>query len=215
MLNPQPNRSRQLRILALGDSYTIGEGVPETARWPVQLVARLRQHGLLVADAEIIARTGWTTAELVQGIAQQSPRGPYDLVSLLAGVNNQYRRLPLNEYASQFVQLLMHAAALAGGAMGRVLVVSIPDWGITPFARAEQRTGVSAEIDAFNAANRAVSAKYGARYVDITPISRRAEAGNYLLAADGLHPSSDMYAAWVDAILPAALAVLQRASRAA
>lgn len=208
MNNPSHNNGRLLRFLALGDSYTIGEGVPEADRWPAQLVERLRRIGLAVADAEIIARTGWTTDELAQGINDRQPRGPYDLVSLLIGVNNQYRRRPLDDYADQFRQLLLRASSLAGERFTRVLVVSIPDWGVTSFARAQQRAGISSEIDAFNAANRAAAAQYGARYVDITPISRRAAGDDRLLASDGLHPSGAMYAAWVDLILSTTLSAL-------
>lgn len=190
--------------LALGDSYTIGESVAEAERWPVQLAARLRAAGLAVADPQIIARTGWTTGELAARIAQENITGPFDLVSLLIGVNNQYRGLSLGEYRQAFVGLLETAVALAGGEAGRVLVLSIPDWGVTPFAAKMGRDPgqVAAEIDAFNAVNRAESAKRGVAYVDVTPISRQAATDPALLADDGLHPSGKMYAAWVELALP-------------
>jgi lysophospholipase L1-like esterase len=175
----------------------------------MQLAAQLRARGLLVADPEIIARTGWTTDELAAGLAEASPAGPFDLVSLLIGVNNQYRRLPLQEYRYQFAALLARAVVLTGGQPGRVLVLSIPDWGVTPFGQAADRPEISAEIDAFNAVNRTAAANSGARYVDIAPISRRAADQLALLAEDGLHPSGQMYACWVTAILQEVLDALK------
>ena len=191
-----------LRILALGDSYTIGEGVLPGERWPVQLVARLRsERGLQVSEPLIIARTGWTTEELWNGIDQAAPPAGFDLVTLLIGVNDQYRGRPLSGYEEQFSRLLSRAVSLASGQPDRVLVLSIPDWGITPFGLASERQGISAEIDAFNTANRAISIRAGAIFVDITPLSRRAAYDPTLLAEDGLHPSRHMYAAWVQEIL--------------
>lgn len=192
-----------LRILCLGDSYTIGEGVAPTERWPVQLAARLRESGIEV-EPTIIAQTGWTTGELNGAITREDPRGPFDLVSLLIGVNNQYRGLSQTEYRLEFRALLERAIGFAGGRASRVLVVSIPDWGVTPFALGRDRDQVAGEINAFNLINREESERNGAGYVDITPISRRAAREPGLVAGDGLHPSGAMYAEWVDHILPAA-----------
>jgi lysophospholipase L1-like esterase len=128
-----------MRFLALGDSYTIGERVAKNERWPVQLAARLRAHGVPITDPEIIAVTGWTTDELDAGIQAAQPQGPYDLVSLLIGVNNQYRGRSPEEYQAQFADLLQQAIGLAGGDPTRVIVLSIPDWGVTPFAANETR----------------------------------------------------------------------------
>lgn len=199
----------EARYLALGDSYTIGEGVAEAQRWPVQLTAQLRQAGLTLADPLIIARTGWTTDELAAGIAAKQPLGSFDLVTLLIGVNNQYRhRLP-TEYREQFRDLLRQAIALAGNQADHVIVVSIPDWSVTPFAQGRDRQEISAEIDYFNVINREEASAAGAHYVDVTPVSRLAANDLTLLAADQLHPSDKMYAAWVELVLPAALKILQ------
>ena len=198
------------------NSYTIGEGVAPEARFPNQLVARLRASGRRVAAPHLLARTGWTTDELTAalGEAQTSgslPAGPFDLVTLLIGVNNQYRGLPLAAYRESFRHLLRQAVTLAGERAGRVLVLSIPDWGVTPFAAGRNPARITAEIAAFNAANQAESRAAGARYVPITLLSRQAAGQPHLLASDGLHPSGQMYAAWVEALLPAALAALASA----
>ncbi len=199
-----------MKYLALGDSYTIGESVAESERWPVLLANGLRAAGLEMSDPHIIARTGWTTDELMMRIDQAELTGPFDLVSLLIGVNNQYRGRSVMEYREQFVTLLEQAVALAGGDAGRVVVLSIPDWGVTPFAVEMRRDPgrVSAEINAFNAASREEAAARGVAYVDVTPISRQAAADPALLADDGLHPSGKMYAAWVELALPMVCAML-------
>ena len=195
--------------LALGDSYTIGEGVHEAERWPVQLVGLLRTAGVHIAEPRIVARTGWTTDELDAAIDAAALHPPYDLVSLLIGVNNQYRGRPLGEYAEQFKILLERAAGFAGGAGGRVLVLSVPDWGCTPFAAGRDAKGIAAEIDAFNAANRRIALGRGAVYVDITEATRELGAGPGSVVGDGLHPSAQVYEVWARRALPAALAVLR------
>ena len=194
----------ELRYLALGDSYTIGEGVAESGRWPVQLVGALRADGIPLADPRIIARTGWTTDELDAAIDEAHPLAEYDLVSLLIGVNNQYRGRSVDEYRTQFASLLERAIGFAQSRRERVLVLSIPDWGVTPFARQgsydPQRIG--AEIDAFNAAALKVCAERGVTFVDIAPVSRTHGAEPKMLAEDGLHPSSALYTEWVRLALP-------------
>jgi lysophospholipase L1-like esterase len=197
-----------LRFLALGDSYTIGESVSDGERWPVQLVAQLRTRGIAMADPVIIARTGWTSGELLAALEGENPSGPYQLVSLLVGVNNQYRGGGLEEYRSELRLLLQRAVALAGGKARRVMVLSIPDWGVTPFAEGRDRSRISAEIDAFNSVNREEAGRFGVNYVDVTDVSRRARQVPAYLAADGLHPSGEMYAAWVTLALPSALEAL-------
>ena len=181
------------RYLALGDSYTIGESVPATDRFPVQLARELGS-----GEPQIIAKTGWTTDELDAAIDAADPKGPFDLVTLLIGVNNQYRGRPADEYRSQFVALLQRAIGFAGGDAGRVIVVSIPDWGVTPFAEGRDRAKIAREIDQFNAINREEALRAGAKYVDITPISRRDDPS--LVAGDGLHPSGKQYGEWAKAI---------------
>jgi lysophospholipase L1-like esterase len=191
-----------MKFIALGDSYTIGESVAEAERWPVQLARRLRAEGINIAEPVIIARTGWTTDELAAAIDEQTLEGPFDLVSLLIGVNNQYRGYDQAVYRQEFAQLLARAVAFAGGNAGRVLALSIPDWGVTPFAYGRDRAAIAADIDAFNAINRAETARLGAHYVDVTAVSRQAADDHSLLADDGLHPSGKMYGLWVELALP-------------
>ncbi|HET7461288.1 MAG TPA: SGNH/GDSL hydrolase family protein [Longimicrobium sp.] len=196
-----------VRYLALGDSFTIGEGVDPAERWPVQLAAMLRARGVDVGDPEIVATTGWTTDELAAGIDAARPQGPYALVSLLIGVNNQYRGLPVDAYRPEFRALLQRAIAFAGGDAGRVIVVSIPDWGVTAFAEGRDRGQIAREIESFNAVNRDAARELGAHWVDVTPTSRRMPDA---VAGDGLHPSGAQYRAWAGLVLPEALAALGR-----
>lgn len=197
------------RYLALGDSYTIGESVEPAGRWPVQLVGLLRAEGLSVEDPEIIARTGWTTDELDQGIDAAQPQGPYRMVSLLIGVNNQYRGRSAEAYRVELQALLARAAGFGGGEPGRVLVLSIPDWGVTPFGQRSDPARVAVEIDQFNAIKREEALRFGARFVDVTPISRRASQEPGLVAEDGLHPSAAMYGEWARLALPDAMVILR------
>lgn len=199
-------------FLALGDSYTIGEGVADEGRWPVQLAARLRERGIAVAAPRIIATTGWTTDELSAAMDGASLKPGYGLVTLLIGVNNQYRGRPAREYREQFLALLERAVTLAGDAR-RVVVVSIPDWGVTAFAAGRDRTTIGQEIDTFNAIARNETLRIHARWVDITPASRDAGARPEMLVDDGLHPSAAQYASWVAVILPEAQAALRELHR--
>jgi lysophospholipase L1-like esterase len=200
------------RYLALGDSYTIGESVSAADRWPVRLAALLRERGVAVADPEIVARTGWTVRELSQGIDAAAPHGPYELVTLLIGVNDQYRGRDAEAYRADFVAMLRRAIGFAGGRAERVIVLSIPDWGVTPFAAesGRDRGKIAAEIDRFNQINRQETERVGARHVDVTPFSRKAATERSLVAGDGLHPSGAMYAGWARLALPAAEAALGR-----
>ena len=199
-----------LTYLALGDSYTIGEGVEETGRWPMQLAHALREEGIPLADPQIIATTGWTTDELDDAITAAEPLGEFDLVSLLIGVNNQYRGRSLDEYRVQFAALLWRAVGFTGNRPDRVLVLSIPDWGVTPFAEESGRdvAQIARELDGFNTAAREACELRGIRYVDITETSRECGAEPAMLADDGLHPSAAMYAEWARLALPAARAML-------
>lgn len=198
-----------LRYLALGDSYTIGESVDESERFPNQLASLLSTEGL-PTEVTIIARTGWTTDELWQGIQARKLEPPYDLVSLLIGVNNQYRGYDINKYREEFKFLLGKAIEYAGGDATRVIVFSIPDWGVTPFAAGRDRAQISAEINAFNAVNLEETQSAGSYYVDVTPVSREAVARPNLIASDNLHPSGMMYAEWVKLALPVALKILKK-----
>ena len=195
-----------LRYLALGDSYTIGEGVAAEGRWPMQLVHALRADGIGIDDPRIIATTGWTTDELQAAIDQAAPEPGFDLVTLLIGVNNQYRGRSLDEYLQQFQALLARAIGLAGERPQRVLALSIPDWGVTPFAAGSGRdlAQIAREIDAFNHQARIACGQRGVGFIDITPVSRQRGAEPAMLADDGLHPSAAMYALWTMLAYPAA-----------
>lgn len=206
---PMSDSPKTIRFLALGDSYTIGQSVPQAERWPVQLSKLLTQRGIEV-DLSVIARTGWTTYELWDGIQQGPPQGTYELVSLLIGVNDEYRGGTVTQYRQDFRFLLGKAIGYAGGDPKHVMVLSIPDWGVTPYAQNDPRPAaqISAEIDAFNAVNKDESQKAGVHYVDVTPISRQAPDDRALIADDGLHPSGKMYATWATLALPEALSAL-------
>jgi lysophospholipase L1-like esterase len=197
-----------IRYLALGDSYTIGESVSVEERFPNQLAAMLGTEGFPV-DVTVIARTGWTTAELWQGIQSETLAPPYDLVSLLIGVNNQYRGGNIEEYREEFIFLLNKAIEYAGGDFKRVIVFSIPDWGVTPFAAGRDSNVIAAEIDSFNQVNFEETRAAGAHYIDVTAISRLAKENAALIADDGLHPSGLMYTDWAKAALPVALTILK------
>jgi hypothetical protein len=181
-------------------------------RWPVRLVQSLRAIGISLDDPIIIAKTGWTTDELAAAIDAAAPVGPFELVSLLIGVNNQYQGRSADEYRRELTSLLGRAVQLAGDRPEHLLVLSIPDWGVTPFAARDPRgpIAIGAEIDEYNAVNRDEARRSGVRYVDVTPISRRADHDGSLIASDGLHPSGLMYALWTALILPEAAAVLSR-----
>lgn len=199
--------SPALRYLALGDSYTIGEGVPTDGRWPMQLAARLREDGRAVDPPRIVATTGWTTDELASALDAAEPLGhDWDLVSLLIGVNDQYRGRPVADYAPAFAALLDRAIGYAGGRAERVVVLAIPDWGVTPFAAASgrDRATIAREIDAYNATAARLCAERGVAFVDIAPVSRARGDEPAMLADDGLHPSAALYAEWTHLALPAA-----------
>lgn len=201
-------RVNAVRYLALGDSYTIGESVSEAERWPVQLAEQLRDAGLVVAEPNIIARTGWTTDELRAAMNAENIGGTWDLVSLLIGVNNQYRGRPVDNYREEFTELLDWAIELAGGRPERVFVMSIPDWGITPFAAEKDRDAavVGGEIDAYNVVKGDVARARGVSWIDITAISRTRPE---LVASDGLHPSGPQYELWAEQALPVVLKLLK------
>ena len=192
------------RFLALGDSYTIGESVPAVAAWPRQLADRLRREGV-VLEPTIVATTAWTSSELVDAFDAAPPTGVFSLVSLQIGVNDQFRGLPLSELSSNVGQLLERVRKLRGGAPGGIFMVSIPDWGVTPFAAGHDQVAIAADIDRFNTALANLAAGSGIPFVDVTAASRCEAAA---LAVDGLHPAAEQYRHWVDLILPVAAALL-------
>lgn len=199
-----PSTAKKYSYLALGDSYTIGEMVAPAENFPNQAVTFLKNDTLNFQPARIIARTGWTTDELEAGIITANNadplRSPYDLVSLLIGVNDQYRGRPVDDYKPKFEELLKKAIRYAGDKADHVIVLSIPDWGVTPFANGRDRAQIAREIDAYNVANKEISLQYHVHYIDITPWTREAATDPSLLAADGLHPSGKEYKRWAEKI---------------
>jgi lysophospholipase L1-like esterase len=203
-----------VRFLALGDSYTIGEGVEPADRWPSHLVGMLRQRGNAIDDPVIVARTAWTTDELMDAIDEANPVGPFDIVSLMIGVNDQYRSRPIEQFEASFVPLLDQAIGFARGGASQVIVLSIPDWGATPFAEGRDRALIGREIDAYNASGRALVERRGARWHDVTPISRRVSDDPALVVDDKLHPSGEMYRQWALSLVEPFEALLRSAGSA-
>ncbi len=202
---------KPLRLLALGDSYTIGEGVPTPASWPAQLANGLADIGHPAAPPVVLAKTGWTTDELLAAIHPTSLHPPYDLVTLQVGVNDQYRDRALASFQAGYDLLLQRAIALAGGRAARVLAVSIPDWGVTPFGARDRRgpAAIGKAIDAFNACAGERARAAGVWWADVTDASRRAGSAPGMVAADDLHPGAGQYALWVrESLLPASRRLL-------
>lgn len=197
---------KTLSFLALGDSYTIGESVPVYQSFPYQTVQLLRKKGMAVHAAEIVAKTGWTTDELMAGIEKTVFEKNYDIVTLLIGVNNQYRGKSSDAYAIAFEALLNKAIAFAAGNKKHVYVLSIPDWGATPFAEGRDRKKIAAEIDLFNSINKKITEAKGIIYISITEGTREVTSNPTLVAKDGLHPSGDDYARWAEKLSNAIMA---------
>lgn len=190
------------RYLALGDSYTIGTSVEPAERFPHQLVKALQKRGIAIQKPKYIARVGWSTDQLNAAMDRENLEGStWDFVTLLIGVNNQYRGGALEQYKVEFAALLKRAIKLAGNDKKKVIVLSIPDYAVTPFGQRYQATRISREIDEFNSANRKISEESGVAYLDITPISREALKDKSMIADDGLHPSGKMYQRWAEQLL--------------
>lgn len=195
--------------LALGDSYTIGESVAATDNFPNQVVQLLKSSGHEFNSAEIVAKTGWTTDELQNHINNYNFTSPYNIVTLLIGVNNQYRGRTVEDYKPGFEDLLKQAIKFAGNRADHVIVLSIPDWGVTPFASGRDRDQIAREIDAFNAANKTIGDQYKVHYIDITPWTREAANDPSLIATDGLHPSAKEYKRWSERLADRIKAIIQ------
>ncbi|HMT10201.1 MAG TPA: SGNH/GDSL hydrolase family protein [Ignavibacteria bacterium] len=193
--------------IALGDSYTVGESVGDDERFPAQLVKRLSADSIDVADPLIIAKTGWTTDELIAAIKEKNVKDTFDIVTLLIGVNNQYRGRSAEEYRVELKQLIETALKFAGGKKERVFIISIPDWGVTPFAEGREWKKIAEDIDEFNKVKKEEAENYGISFYDITEISRIDDPA--LIAPDGLHPSGKMYKMWVDKFYNDVKAVLK------
>ncbi len=192
--------SGPITFLALGDSYTIGQNVQEQERFPAQTAAQLHTDYFNVASLRYIATTGWTTIDLQAAITQQNPMGPFGVVTLLIGVNDQYQHMDTAGYRLRFAQLLQTAIALAGNRTSRVFVLSIPDYSVTPFGGGSTR--IRQEVDAFNAINQQITLAANVAYISITDISRQAATDQSLTANDGLHPSGKQYALWAKVLAP-------------
>lgn len=187
-----------LNYLALGDSYTIGEAVPASQSYPYLLAAQLIAQNYPVKNPTIIAATGWTTDQLINAISSSGITDKkFNFVTLLIGVNDQYQNLSMDNYRIKFQQVLNTAINFANGNKNRVFVLSIPDYGVTPFAGGNDSI-IGPQIDQFNAINKQISTDAGVNYLDITPISREAATDRTLIAGDGLHPSGKMYQLWMN-----------------
>lgn len=203
----------KINYLALGDSYTIGESVVEDQRWPVQLVNKLNKEDFNVADPKIIAKTGWTTDELQEAIDEQNPSSNYNLVSLLIGVNNQYRGYPIDQYTQEFETLLKQAISFANDDAGKVFVVSIPNYGVTPFGMQKGEDQIRQELLRYDSIADSISSLYKVRFINITPVSEKAKVDISYIASDELHPSGKQYSEWVDLILPVIKPILILSSK--
>jgi lysophospholipase L1-like esterase len=199
----------KLSYLALGDSYTIGESVTEAERYPNQLAEKLKAVAIEFEAVKIIAKTGWTTNELQTAINTENIKDTFDLVSLLIGVNNQYRGYPISSYRIEFDSLLQQCIRFAGGKKERVFVVSIPDYAYTPFGQRSKPTLISQGIDSFNLVNETITKSYNISYFNITPISRKGLEQKQLVATDDLHPSGEQYKLWVASFVGEVAAKLQ------
>jgi lysophospholipase L1-like esterase len=206
--SPTPTPVVFKSYLALGDSYTIGQSVDSVDRFPAQTAALLKQQNINIVPLQYIATTGWTTTNLTNAITSIHPKGPFDVVSLLIGVNDQFQGRNIDDYGGRFLQLLQTAIQLAGNLPNHVFVLSIPDYGVTPFGG--NNPTISQQIDAYNTINRQVTQSIsGVHYIDITPASRLAATDRTLVAIDGLHPSAKQYKLWVDQLAPQIAAVLK------
>lgn len=206
----QSNSPDLVRYLALGDSYTIGTGIDTVRNYPNQLADSLEMRGYVIDTTAVIATNGWTTGDLKKGIKASNPDSSYDIVSLLIGVNNQYQGLELDLYKVEFRQLLEQAIAFAGADTSNVWVISIPNYGVTPFGQSRNPVVIRQELQVYNDIARDISAEYNIPFVNVTPISELAADDSTLIAPDDLHPSARMYALWVKEILPTVTQILDQ-----
>ena len=199
--------------LALGDSYTIGEAVSKDQRWPVILADKLSMEGYDVEQPLIIAKTGWTTNELQKAIEEKKPNTGYDLVSLLIGVNNQYRGYPIDQYKKEFKELLLQAITFANGDTTKVFVVSIPNYGVTPFGMQKGEDTIRKELLIYDSIADSISSEMDIPFINITPVSEKAKDDPTYIASDQLHPSGKQYAEWVELILPEVKIILESSKK--
>jgi lysophospholipase L1-like esterase len=203
------DESSPISFLALGDSYTIGESVDQDHRWPVQLSDSLRNHNFSIDNPTIIAQTGWTTSDLQEAINKENPHSNYDIISLLIGVNNQYQGLDFEKFEKEFKELLIQSISFAHNNPNRVFVISIPNYGATPFGQEKNPTKITEELQRYNKTAQDIAQKNDVTFINITPISENALDNPELTANDGLHPSEKMYQRWISEMLPSIIAKLQ------
>jgi len=209
-IKTKPMTNDSLTYLALGDSYTVGEAEPQAQSYPYQLIDSLNNKGLKVLRPNVIATTGWTTQDLINAIATSGITGKkFDFVTLLIGVNDQYQHLSIDVYKQNFTQVLNEAIQFAGGDTSKVFVISIPDWGVTPFANGQDSV-IYPQIINFNAVNLSISKAAGVNYIDVMPVSRTALGDETMIAPDGLHFSGKMYAEWIKLLAPVIASSLKK-----
>jgi lysophospholipase L1-like esterase len=207
--NEQNYTQEPILYLALGDSYTIGTAINPENSYPHQLADSLQKMGVSVDTTQIIATNGWTTTDLKKGILDKKPDSSFNLVSLLIGVNNQYQGKSILLYKTEFRELLEQAIAFAGGNADQVFVVSIPNYGVTPFAESRNPAKIGSELIEYDRIAKEISTEYGITFINITPISELATDDLSLLASDELHPSAKMYSMWIGEILPTVTKILK------
>lgn len=206
----QVTTADSLTYLALGDSYTVGRNVATAQTFPYQLVSRLNAKGIKTASPVLIAKNGWRTDEILKNLGDNKVSKRYGFVTLLIGVNNHYQQKNIDDYRTQFAQLLDSAIVYAGGVAKHVIVISIPDWGVTPFANGRNLEKIATEIDAYNQINKDAAKAAGAPYVNITGLSRDIAEDKETLSIDKLHPSGKAYGWWVDKIFPVVKSALKK-----
>ncbi|QLD88715.1 SGNH/GDSL hydrolase family protein [Natronomonas salina] len=199
-----------MRLLALGDSYTIGTGVPPEDRWVDRLVERLRNDGVDADAPQIVAADGWTTGRLAAAVERRSLEPPFDLVTLLVGANDAYQGRPVEAFRTNFVAMLERAVEFAGGDPADVVVVTIPDYSVTPYCETEGCEDHDERLAAYDRAVREEADAAGTRLVDVVDVSRAVAADPSLVAADGLHPAPEQHRRWMEEVYPVARAVLDR-----
>lgn len=197
------------RYLALGDSYTIGQSVLENEKYPRQLQDSLNKYGITINDLNIIARTGWTTADLLNAVQSNPPTGNYDLVTLLIGVNNQYQGLSISQYSTEFTNLIDKCKQYAGNDKNKVVVISIPDYSVVPFAKYSDTVKIRTELEAFNKVNKDITTQNGIKYTDVFALSQEARFNKTLVASDSLHFSGLEYGKWTNLLVPVAKEILK------
>ena len=204
---PKPKRAVSVRVLALGDSYTSGESVPQTKSWPYQLADSLLEDSVRVATLKVVAHNGWTTADLIVAINKTTLTPPYDLVTLQIGVNNQFGGVPFEVFQDEFPDLVTRATTLAGNHADHVVVLTIPDYSVTPFGQRLDPDVIRSEIASYNGFISATLDSTAVNLINVTDISVQAAEDTTLTARDGLHPSGAQYALWVGVIRPVVAAL--------